>query len=112
MARKKHYNFYDDHFKATAVALTHIPGALVREVAQVLDIHEVMLYRWRMEMRRGEIVTKKKTTAQLDPEMKAELKRLRKLERENARLKEENEILKKFERYVSELRKKPSPSSK
>ncbi len=112
MARKKHYKFYDDHFKATAVALTDIPSVLVREIAQVLDIHEVMLYRWRMEMRRGEIVTKKKVTAQLDPEMKAELKRLRKLERENARLKQENEILKKFNRYTSQLRKKPSPSSK
>ena len=111
MPRKKHYIFYDDQFKATAVALTNIPGALVREVAQVLDIHEVMLYRWRMEMRRGEIVTKKKS-AQLDPEMKSELKRLRKLEREHADLKEENEILKKFERYTSNLKKTSSPSSK
>ena len=111
MPRKKHYNYYDDHFKATAVALTEIPGVLARDVAQALDIHEVMLYRWRMEMRRGEIVTKKKT-AQLDPEMQAELKRLRKLERENAELKMEVEILKKFERYISQTRKKPTPSSK
>ena len=59
MARKKHYNFYDDHFKATAVALTEIPGVLVKHVAEVLDIHEVMLYRWRMEVRRGEIMSKK-----------------------------------------------------
>lgn len=102
MARKKHYNFYDDQFKATAVALTEMPGVLARHVAETLDIHEVMLYRWRMEMRRGEIVTKKKS-AQLDPEMKAELKRLRKMEREHEQLKLENEILKKFERYTSQL---------
>ena len=69
MARKKHYNFYDDTFKATAVALTEIPGVLARHVAEVLDIHEVMLYRWRMEMRRGEIMTRKKIS-QLAPEMK------------------------------------------
>lgn len=113
MPRKKHYNFYDDQFKTTAVALSNIPGVLVRHVAEVLEVHEVMLYRWRMEVRRGEIVTKKKSkSAQLDPEMKAELKRLRKLERENAQLKLENEILKKFERYISQQRKKPSPSSK
>ena len=113
MARKKHYNFYDDHFKATAVALTEIPGVLVKHVAEVLDIHEVMLYRWRMEVRRGEIMSKKKSkSTQLDPEMKAELKRLRKLERENEQLKLENEILKKFERYISEQRKTSSPSSK
>ena len=113
MPRKKHYNFYDDHFKATAVALTEIPGVLAKHVAEVLDIHEVMLYRWRMEVRRGEIVSKKKSqSTQLDPEMKAELKRLRKLERENEQLKLENEILKKFDRYISQQRKKPSPSSK
>ncbi len=111
MARKKHYNFYDDQFKATAVALTEMPGVLARHVAETLDIHEVMLYRWRMEMRRGEIVTKKKS-AQLDPEMKAELKRLRKMEREHEQLKLENEILKKFERYTSQLKKTSSPSSK
>ena len=84
-----------------------------KHVAQVLDIHEIMLYRWRMEVRRGEIMSKKKSkSVQLDPEMKAELKRLRKLERENEQLKLENEILKKFERYISEQRKKSSPSSK
>ena len=86
---------------------------LVKHVAEVLDIHEVMLYRWRMEVRRGEIMSKKKSkSTQLDPEMKAELKRLRKLERENEQLKLENEILKKFERYISEQRKTSSPSSK
>ena len=111
MARKKQYNFYDDTFKATAVALTEIPGVKAKHVAEVLDIHEVMLYRWRMEMRRGEIVTKKKTT-QLDSEMKAELKRLRKIEREHAGLKEEVEILKKGERYALQLRKRSSNSSK
>ncbi|WP_370980197.1 hypothetical protein [Agaribacterium sp. ZY112] len=41
-----------------------------------------MLYRWRMEMRRGQLMPKKKDI-QIDPELKAELKRLRKLEREH-----------------------------
>ncbi|MBY6213276.1 transposase, partial [Microbulbifer agarilyticus] len=47
MARRKHYNRYDDDFKATAVSLTDIPGVLAKHVAEALDIHEVMLYRWR-----------------------------------------------------------------
>lgn len=110
MARKKHYNFYDDTFKATAVALTEIPGVLARHVAEVLDIHEVMLYRWRMEMRRGEIMTKKKTP-QIDPEMKAELKRLRKLERDYNMLKEEHEILKEGIRHSLRQKKKSSSLS-
>jgi len=43
MACRKHYNAYDDNFKATAVALSEIPGVLVMHVAEALDIHEVML---------------------------------------------------------------------
>lgn len=30
-----------------------------KDVAEVLDHHEVMLYRWRREVRRGELVSKK-----------------------------------------------------
>lgn len=59
MARRKHYNYYDDDIKATAVALTEIPGAYATHVAEALDIHKVMRYRWRMEMRRGQIMPKK-----------------------------------------------------
>ena len=80
MACRKHYNAYDDNFKATAVALSEIPGVLVMHVAEALDIHEVMLQRWRMEMRRGEIMAKKKDI-NTDPGVRAELKRLRTLER-------------------------------
>ncbi|MFC6977422.1 transposase [Microbulbifer taiwanensis] len=94
MARRKHYNSYDDDFKATAVSLTEIPGVLTKHVAEALDIHEVMLYRWRMEMRRGQIMAKKKNI-QIDPEIKFELKRLRKLEREHNLLQEEHALLKK-----------------
>ncbi|WP_339067798.1 transposase [Teredinibacter turnerae] len=94
MARRKHYNSYDDDFKATAVALTEIPGVQANHVAEALDIHEVMLYRWRMEMRRGQIRVKKKNI-QIDPDIKSELKRLRKLEREHNLLQEEHALLKK-----------------
>lgn len=45
MARRKHYNFYDDDFKATAVGLTKIPGVAAKHVAEVLDIYEVMHMR-------------------------------------------------------------------
>ena len=110
MARKKHYNFYDDTFKATAVALTEIPGVMSKHVAKVLDIHEVMLYRWRMEMRRGEIVSKK--TTQLDPDTLKELKRLKNIEREHEKLKQELEILKEGIRHSLQQKKKPSNTSK
>lgn len=110
MARRKHYNSYDDDFKATAVALTNIPGVLSKHVAEALDIHEVMLYRWRMEMRRGEIMAKQKNI-QIDPEIKSELKRLRKLERDHRLLQEEHTLLKKAIQHSLQRKKKSSSSS-
>ena len=52
MPRKKQYNFYDDSFKATAVALTDIPDVKVRQIAEVLDIHEVMLCNGQVKLER------------------------------------------------------------
>ena len=108
MPRRKSYNSQDDDFKATAVALTDIPGVFSKHVAEA-DIHVVMLYRWRMEMRRGEIMAKKKSI-QVDPEMAAELKRLRKLERDHNILKQEHELLKKTIRHSLQQKKKSSNS--
>ena len=110
MARRTKYNRYDDDFKATAIALTEIPGVLCIHVAEALDIHEVMLYRWRMEMRRGQIMSKQKKI-NIDPEVKAELKRLRKLEREHNLLKEEHILLKKAIRFSLERKQRSSNSS-
>ncbi|ACR11781.1 transposase [Teredinibacter turnerae] len=110
MARRKHYNSYDDDFKATAVALTEIPGVQANHVAEALDIHEVMLYRWRMEMRRGQIRVKKKNI-QIDPDIKSELKRLRKLEREHNLLQEEHALLKKAIQHSLQKKEKSSNSS-
>ena len=109
MARRKKYNRYDDDFKATAVSLTEIPGVQATHVAEALDIHEVMLYRWRMEMRRGQIVAKKKDI-NIDPQMKAELKRLKKLEREHNLLKEEHALLKKAIQHSLQQKEKSSNS--
>ncbi len=109
MARRKHYNNYDDDFKATAVALTEIPGVLTTHVAEALDIHEVMLYRWRMEMRRGQIMVKKKSI-NIDPEVKSELKRLRKLERAHNLLREEHALLKKAIQHSLQQKRKSSNS--
>jgi transposase len=109
MTRRKHYNFYDDDFKATAVALTEIPGIQSNHVAEALDIHEVMLYRWRMEVRRGQIMAKAKNI-QIDPQVKAELKRLRQLERDHALLQEEHALLKKAIRHSLQQNGKSSNS--
>lgn len=56
MQRKTNYDFYDDWYKATAVELGALPGVYVTDVAEVLDIHPVMLYRWKKEYRDGVIM--------------------------------------------------------
>lgn len=102
-------NQYSDEFKATAVKLSSLSGVLIQDVADALDIHPFMLSRWRKERREGKIVAKEKV--KLDVETASELKRLRKLERAHAILKEEHSLLKKAIRFCSERRKRSSSSS-
>ena len=98
---------YGDRFKATAVKLSSLPGVMVKDVAAALDIHPFMLSLWRKQVRDGVIVAK---GAKLDVKTKAELKRLKELERQYKVLKEEHELLKKAIRFASERRKKSSSS--
>jgi len=99
---------YSNEFKVTAVRLSHLPGIQIKDVAEELDIHPFMLSRWRKEMREGQLEVKVKKP--IDPKTAAELKRLKKLERDYARLKEEHEILKKAIRFCSERKAKSSRS--
>ena len=98
---------YGDRFKATAVKLSSLPGVMVKDVAAALDIHPFMLSLWRKQVRDGVIVAK---GAKLDVKTKAELKRLKELERQYKVLKEERELLKKAIRFASERRKSSSSS--
>jgi transposase len=98
---------YGDRFKATAVKLSSLSGVLIKEVAAALDIHPFMLSLWRKQVRDGVIVAK---GAKLDVKTKAELKRLKELERQYKVLKEEHELLKKAIRFASERRKSSSSS--
>jgi transposase len=98
---------YGDRFKATAVKLSSLPGVTIKDVAAALDIHPFMLSLWRKQVRDGVIVAK---GAKLDVKTKAELKRLKELERQYKVLKEEHELLKKAIRFASERRKSSSSS--
>jgi len=100
---------YSMEFRATAVRLSELSGVTVQDVARSLDVHPFVLSRWRRDAREGRLMTK---GAKLDEATKAELKELRQLRRDYARLKEEHELLKKAIRFVSEKRAKSSSSSK
>jgi transposase len=83
---------YSDHFKATAVRLSELPGVAVQDVAASLYIHPFMLSRWRKQAREGQIVTKGMA---VDKAVAAELKELRRIKKEYERLKLEHDLLKK-----------------
>jgi len=82
---------------------------MIKDVAAALDIHPFMLSLWRKQVRDGVIVAK---SGKLDVKTKAELKRLKELERQYKVLKEEHELLKKAIRLTSERNRKSSNSSK
>ena len=81
----------------------------MQDVAEALLIHPTLLTRWRKESREGLI--EHNGESKLKAEMASDLKRLRELEKEHARLKEEHELLKKAIRFCSERKPKSTPSS-
>ena len=109
MVRKAKYDYYDDSFKVTAVELGALPGVQAQDVAAVLDIHPVMLYRWKKEYRDGDIM-KKSDKGMIDSEAQRELKRLKKVEKAHESLKLEHELLKKSIQYSLDQKKKSSRS--
>lgn len=100
---------YSDHFKATAVRLSHLPGVAVQDVAASLYIHPFMLSRWRKQVREGEIMAK---GADVDKDMAAELKELRKVKKAYERLQLEHDLLKKAIEFTSTRNTRSSSSSK
>lgn len=109
MTRKTQYDYYDDTFKVTAVELGSLPGVYAKDIAQILDIHPIMLYRWKKEIRDGSIM-KNNTKGTLDTEINRELKRLRKIEKAYDKLEMQHELLKKNIQYCSNQKKKSLPS--
>lgn len=100
---------YSDEFKATAVRLSELDGVAVQDVADALYIHPFMLSRWRKQAREGLIMTK---GVEVDKEVAAELKALRRMKRDYERLKLEHDILKKAIEFTSARKAMSSPSSK
>jgi len=91
------------------VRLSELPGVAVQDVAQSLYIHPFMLSRWRKQAREGQIVTK---GVEIEKDVAAELKELRRVKKQYERLKLEHEILKKAIAFTSERRARSSSSSK
>jgi transposase len=87
-----------------------MPGVEVQTVANALDIHPIMLSRWRKEVRDGALKGRPRRV-DLPARSAREIKQLQALKREHALLKEEHELLKKAIRFSSERRRSASSSS-
>ena len=88
MSRRKRRAFTPE-FKAEAVALVQRSGKSIGQVAKELDLTETALREW---VRRAEGAAPRRRTEALSEEEREELIRLR---RENQRLTQEREFLKK-----------------
>ncbi|MCW8834477.1 MAG: IS3 family transposase [Colwellia sp.] len=91
--------FYPVDFKIKAVELSLKDHVMSKDVAQALDIHPFMLSRWRKEYREGKFLSKPRYNSnnELMKKLpnKKELNKIKQLEKENERLKLENDLLKK-----------------
>jgi transposase len=115
---KRNYDRYTLAFKLTAVRLANHPEVMSKCVAESLGLHPVMLYRWQMEYRKGELRENrhmKKGTSlpkrRTDPgqsqseELTAAKRRIRQLEKSLAQREEELAILKKAKRFFAKAKR-------
>lgn len=103
---------YLNEFKVKAVQLSLLEGVQVQEVAATLDIHPFMLSRWRKEYREGKLKSDKRKKIKGMAKDKEELDKIKRLEKENARLRQENDLLKKWQRYLAEEHQNALDSSR
>ena len=95
MSRRTRRSFTAE-FKREVVQLSCEGGVSVNQLAKDFDLNPNIIYRWRREMQEdGTDAFRGKG------KLKAEEAQLRELERENRRLKQEIEILKKAAAYFS-----------
>ena len=97
MASQSKRQRHSYQFKYAAVMVTEHPNILAVDVAAILGIHPIMLYRWRQEMREGNLVDNDEGARSKTKLAEAE-KKIRKLENELKRVRAENAVLKKAER--------------
>ena len=90
MQERKVNRKYDKQFKEEAVRLATEEGRKVTEVARSLGIHENLLRTWRRKYQEDPA-----GSFQGKGQLKSQDEEFRKLQKENANLKEDREILKK-----------------
>lgn len=99
---------YSVEFKIRVIKLTLELDVKAIDIAKVLKLHPMMIYRWRQEYREGKFVeepsrrismTKDTSSPKENKDKDDEIKRLKK---ELAEAQKENDFLKKWERYLKD----------
>jgi transposase len=119
--KRRHYDRYTLAFKLQAVKLADHPNVTAKDIAEALGIHVVMLYRWRMEKKNGELrenrhmkavrASPKRLKQRTDPakskddELIKANRRIKELEKALALRQEELTLLKKAQRFFEKRRR-------
>jgi transposase len=107
---------YSVEFKVKVVRLTNELDVKAIEIAKLLNLHPMMIYRWRQENREGKFVevpsrrisiTKNSAPPKPNTDKTDEIKSLRK---ELEKVKKENDFLKKWDQYLKDKKKSDSDS--
>jgi transposase len=93
--RRKAYKAYTREFKLEAIRLTEVGDKTASQVARELGLRVNQIWKWKQQLEREAAVG---AAAKRGRPADDELARMR---RENSRLKEENEILKKAAIYFA-----------
>lgn len=107
---------YSVEYKLKVIELTEKLDVKAVQVAEVLGLHPMMVYRWRQEYREGKFVTQPTRRISMTkeppdrPKSEKEKSEIKQLRREVAELKKENDFLKKWDRYLKDQKKRDSDS--
>lgn len=105
---------YSIEYKVNVVRLTNELTVKVIEIAEVLGLHPMMIYRWRQEYREGKFVVQPSRKISMTKDTKptkqalSKNKEIARLKKKLAAVEKENDFLKKWERYLKEQRKSDS----
>ena len=119
--KKRQYDRYTLAYKQQAVRLTESLSVTIKEIADALGIHEVMLYRWRMESRNANLQENKHMKAEKalpkrqkkrtdpaqakDDDLIKANKRIKALEKQLSLRTEELDLLKKAQRFFEKKKR-------
>lgn len=103
---------YSVEFKIKVIKLTFELDVKAIDIAKVLNLHPMIIYRWRQEYREGKFVEEPSRRISMtkdsplpkknDDEINEKNDEIKRLKKELAAVQKENDFLKKWERYLND----------